>query len=93
MFKLNSIKVGMKYLYVKNKVIKSKNMVMTCLPVFCNSDYNIVENLDTKEKLYILRDYNTGIITDVTSDYSKAVNIERAKRTIKEMLYNNGYLF
>lgn len=91
MFKLSSIKIGMRYRDVRNAVIKSDNLVMSCLPTFCNSDYDIVENLDTKEKLYILRDYDTGIIIDVTDDYNKAVNIESAERNIKEILYNNGY--
>lgn len=46
---------------------------MSCLPASCNSNYNVVENLDTKEKIYVLRDYDTGIITDVTTDYYKAI--------------------
>ena len=91
MFKLSSIKVGMKYQYVRNEIIKSENLIMTCLPAFCNSDYDVVENLDTKEKIYVLRNYDTGIITDVTEDYNKAVNVDSAERNIKEILYNNGY--
>lgn len=81
----------MKYQYVRNKIIKSNNLIMTCLPTFCNSNYNVVENLDTKEKVYVLRDYDTGIITDVTKDYVKAVNREIASRNIAEILFNNGY--
>lgn len=69
MFKLSSIKVGMKYQDVRNEIIKSNNFIMSCLPASCNSNYNAVENLDTKEKVYVLRDYDTGIITDVTTDY------------------------
>ena len=91
MFKLSSIKVGMKYQDVRNEIIKSNNLVMGCLPAFCNSDYDVAENLDTKEKVYILRDYDTEIITDVTTDYYKAVNAETAQRNISEILYNNGY--
>ena len=91
MFSLESIKVGMKYQYVRNEIIKSNNLAMTCLPAFCNSDYNVAENLDTKEKDYVLKDYNTGIITDVTKDYDKAVNRETASRNITEILFNNGY--
>ncbi len=78
MIKLTSIKAGMKYQYVRNEIIKSTNLIMPCLPAFCNSDYDVVENLDTKEKVYILRNYDTGIITDVTADYYKAVNVETA---------------
>lgn len=78
MIKLTSIKAGMKYQYVRNEIIKSTNLIMSCLPAFCNSDYDVVENLDTKEKVYILRNYDTGIITDVTADYYKAVNVETA---------------
>lgn len=69
MFKLSSIKVGMKYQDVRNEIIKSNNFIMSCLPASCSSNYNVVENLDTKEKVYVLRDYDTGIITDVTTDY------------------------
>lgn len=50
---------------------------MRCLPASCNSNYNVVENLDTKEKVYILRDCDTGIITDVTTDYYKTIIMER----------------
>lgn len=74
MFKLSSIKVGMKYQDVRNKILKSYNLIINCLPDFYNSNYNVVENLDTKEKVYILRDCNTGLITDVTTDYYRAIN-------------------
>ena len=79
MFSLKSVKVGMKYQYVRNEIIKSNNLVMTCLPAFCNSDYDVAENLDTKEKIYVLKDHDTGIITDVTKDYDKAVKRETVK--------------
>lgn len=91
MFNLSSIKIGMKYQDVRNKIIKSDNLTISCLPAFCNSNYNVAENLNTKERLYILRDYNTGVITDVTTDYHKAVNVKAAQRNISEILYNNGY--
>ena len=91
MFKLSSIKAGMKYQDVRNEIMKSNNLVMSCLPAFCNSDYDVAKNLDTKEKVYILRDYDTGIITDVTTDYYKAVNAKTAQRNISEILHNNGY--
>lgn len=89
--KLTDIKVGMDYREVKKQIIKSENLVMSCLPAFCGSDYHVVKNLDTKEKIYVLRDYDTGIITDVTEDYNKAVNVESAEMNIKEILHNNGY--
>lgn len=92
MFKLSSIKVGMKYQDVRNAIIKSDNLVISSLPAFCNSEYDVVENLDTGEKIYVLRDYDsTDIIIDVTTDYSKAVNAKTAQRNISEILYNNGY--
>lgn len=50
MFTLSSMKIGMKYQDVRNEIIKSKNLIMRCLPASCNSNYNVVENLDTKEK-------------------------------------------
>lgn len=74
MFKLSSIKIGMKYQYVRNMVLKSKNLTITCLPASCNSDYDVIENLDTKEIIYVLRDLDTGIITDVTTNYYKIIN-------------------
>lgn len=55
MFTLSSIKIGMKYQNVRNEIIKSKNLIMKCLPASCNSNYNVVENLDTKKSLYIER--------------------------------------
>ena len=42
MFKLSSIKVGMKYQDVRNEIIKSNNFIMSCLPASCNSNYNVV---------------------------------------------------
>lgn len=81
----------MSYLEVRRNIIKSENLVIGNLPAFCNSDYMVAENLDTKEKIYVLRDYDTGIITDVTEDYNKAVNSDRAERNLKEILQNNGY--
>lgn len=93
MFKLSSIKVGMKYQDVRNEIIKSNNLIMSCLPAFCNSNYDVAENFDTKEKVYVLKDYDTGIITDVTTDYCKAVNVETAQRNIHKIIYNNGWIF
>lgn len=89
--KLTSIKVGMSYSEVRRNIIKSKNLVIRNLPAFCNSNYMVAENLDTKEKIYVLRDFETGIIIDVTSDRSKAINDEQAENNIKEILHNNGY--
>lgn len=89
--KLTDIKVGMKYDEVRNKIIKTEKLVIGALPSFCGSDYEVAENLETKEKVYVLYDYDTGIITDVTDDYCKAVNTDRASRNIKEILHNNGY--
>ena len=45
--KLSSIKVGMNYLEVRKKIIKSENLILSSLPTFCNSDYMVAENLDT----------------------------------------------
>lgn len=91
MFNLKDIKVGMNYAEAQKRIRESDNLTMTCLPSFCGSDYSIAENLDTKEAIYILRDYSTDIIVDVTEDYSKAVSCDRANRNITEILYNNGY--
>lgn len=77
MFTLSSMKIGMKYQDVRNEIIKSKNLIMSRLPASCNSSYNVAENLDTKEKVYVLRDYDTGIITDVTTNYYKATIMGR----------------
>ena len=77
MFTLSSMKIGMRYQDVRNEIIKSKNLIMRCLPTSCNSNYNVVENLDTKEKVYILRDCDTRIITDVTTNYYKATLMGR----------------
>lgn len=89
--KLSSIKIGMKYSEARREIIKSENLIIRNLPTFCNSNYMVAENLDTKEKIYVLRDLDTGIIIDVTSDRNKAINDEQAERNIKEILNNNGY--
>ncbi len=89
--KLSSIKVGMRYSDVRREIIKSENLIIGNLPAFCNSDYMIAENLDTKEKVYVLRDFDTGIIIDVTSERNKTINDEQAEKNIKEILNSNGY--
>lgn len=87
--KLSDIKIGMKYPTVRKKIIKTKNIVISVLPAFCNSNYEVAEDLNTKEKVYVLWDYDTGVITDVTDDYCKAVNVKQAERNIEEILHNN----
>ena len=52
--KLSDIKIGMKYTDIRNRIVKTENLVIGALPNFCGSDYEIAENLKTKEKLYIL---------------------------------------
>ena len=91
MFKLSSIKVGMNYSEVRRNIIKSENLIIGNLPTFCDSDYMVAENLNTKEKVYVLRDFDAGIIIDVTSDRNKAISDEMADRNLKEILRNNGY--
>lgn len=81
----------MSYSEIRRNIIKTENLVIRNLPAFCNSNYMVAENLDTKEKIYVLRDFETGIIIDVTSDRSKAINDEQAENNIKEILHNNGY--
>ena len=44
MFKLSSIKVGMKYQNIRNEIIKSNNLVMSCLPAFCRNISEILYN-------------------------------------------------
>lgn len=88
---LTDIKIGMKYSEVRKNIQNTGNLVISALPTFCGSNYKCAENLETKEEIYILYDYNTDIITDVTNDYDKAVNTERATRNLKEILSNNGY--
>lgn len=88
---LIDIKVGMRYDKVRKRIIKTENLVIGALPSFCGSHYEFVENLETKEKMFVLYDYDTGIITDITDDYHKAVNANRALGNIKEILSNNGY--
>lgn len=89
--RLSDIKIGMKYSNVRNKIMKSKNLIISALPTFCSSNYEVAENLSTKEKVYVLWNYDTGIITDVTDDYNKAVNVDKAQRNLNEILHNNGY--
>lgn len=88
--KLSDIKVGMDYLKVRKEIIQSENHIITNLPTFYNSDYMVVENLNTKEQIYILRNLKTGIITDVTIEYSKAINEEKAIFNLNEILKANS---
>lgn len=67
MFKISSIKVGMKYQEVRNSIMKSSNLIIKSLPDSYNG-YVVVVDLITNEKVFVLRDFNTGIITDVTKD-------------------------
>lgn len=90
--KLSDIQIGMKYKEVRKRINnETEDLVIGELPSFCGSDYCCAENLTTKERLYVLYDYDTGIITDVTKDYDKAVNTDRAYRNLKEILNSNGY--
>lgn len=92
--KLSDIQIGMKYKEVRDRIIhETEDLVVGALPNFCGSNYHCAENLTTKEKIYILYDYDTDIITDVTKDFTKAVNLERAERNMQEILKNNGYGF
>lgn len=79
MFTLSSIKIGMRYRDVRIEITKSTHLILKHLPACCNTDYELVKDLELKKEAYILRDYNTGIITDVTTDYSK-INFRIKKR-------------
>jgi hypothetical protein len=87
---LTDIKIGMKYSDVRKNIQNTDNLIISDLPSFCGSHYKCAENFETKNEVYVLYDYNTDIITDVTNDYDKAVNNERATRNLKEILYNNS---
>jgi len=87
--KLKSIKIGQKYQEVRNNIIKSDNLIISQLPAFTMSDYDIVEDLDTKEKIYVLRDLFTGIITDVTTDITKVYNSEQSEVLLNDIVSKN----
>lgn len=61
MFTLSSMKIGMKYQDVRNEIIKSKNLIMRCLPASCNSNYNVVEQ----------KDGTTGDVYDNFKDFKR----------------------
>lgn len=88
---LKDIKVGMKYSELKELLKNSNSIFLHALPSFLGTDYKEITNMETKEKIYILWDYDKDIIIDVTDDFNKAVNVERADRNMKEILFNNGY--
>lgn len=88
---LKDIKKGMKYSELEEKIKGSHSIFISAMPSFCGTNYKCVENIDTKEELYILCDYDKDIIIDVTEDFNKAVNVERANRNMQEILFNNGY--
>lgn len=90
--KMEDIKIGMNFSEVRKQLNKTDNLIMDALPTFTMSAYDEVRNLDTKEKLYVLKDYETDTIIDVTSDFNKAVDNNKANECLREILENNGYL-
>lgn len=83
---LKNIKLGADYKATREAVKKSENLIITPFPSFCNSKYQIAENLDTKEEMYLL--VKNGIIVDITTDDSKAYNYDEAERTLDFILGN-----
>lgn len=81
------IKIGDNYKDLKKKLNHDKSICITALPTFCLSEYKVVTNLDTDEEVYILVDNN--MIIDVTTEYSRAVDEEKANQMLKEILDNN----
>lgn len=90
MFNLKDIKEGMSYQYVRNEIIKTDSLVIGELPVFCMSDYEVAENLKTKEKVYIRVDHEHDMISDVTTDIRIAVDCEKANQMVDAILRANG---
>ena len=89
--KLSSIKVGQKYQEVRNNIIKgsNENLVIGNLPVFMLTDYVSARDLETKEEVFILRDYKTGIITDVQTDVNKIYDSSKSEKILNEIVDKN----
>lgn len=87
--KLTDIKVNQNYIEVRRSILKDENVTVGELPSFMATKYVCAENIETKEKVYILRDYKSGIITDIQTDINKIYNQEVAENNIKEVLKNN----
>lgn len=66
MLKLSHIHSGMDYSYVRNEIMKSNDLILQSVPECYHSHYLIVKNIKTDEKLYILKDYQSNTIVDVT---------------------------
>lgn len=84
--KLSDIKIGADYKSVKKSTHRDDNdIIITPFPSFCNSSWLIAEDLETKERLYLL--VRDGIIVDITKDHSKTYDYDRAEKMLDFILF------
>lgn len=85
--KLSDIKIGADYKTVRKETHKEDNdIIITPFPSFCNSEWLIAEDLETREKIYLL--VKDGVIADITKDHSKTFDYDQAERTLNFILFD-----
>lgn len=83
---LKDIKIGANYKETRKATHNDDcNIIIVPFPSFCNSEWLIAEDLETKEKIYLL--VKDNVIVDITKDHSKTYDYERAEKTLNFILF------
>ena len=83
---LKDIKIGANYKETRKATHNDDcNIIIVPFPSCCNSEWLIAEDLETKEKIYLL--VKDNVIVDITKDHSKTYDYERAEKTLNFILF------
>lgn len=84
--KLSDIKIGANYKETRKATHNDDcDIIIVPFPSFCNSEWLITEDLETKEKIYLL--VKNGVIVDITKDQSKTYDYEQAEKALNFILF------
>ena len=86
---IHDIKVGDNLKEIRRSVIqKDEDIMISPLPSFCCSVYKQVYNLDNSQDVLYMKADSNGIITHITNELSKAVDIAEANRAMAFIINN-----
>lgn len=84
--KLSDIKIGANYKEIRRATRNDDcDIIIVPFPLFCNSEWLIAEDLETKEKIYLL--VKDDVIAEITKVHSKTYDYEQAEKTLNFILF------
>lgn len=84
--KLQDIKVGQNYKDIKKMVYDDEDFILSTLPSFLCTNYKSIQNLNTKEEIFVL--FENNIVVDIKNNLEDIADLKKADKMLNWILEN-----